>query len=219
MIGRIALAKCLVFIVVGMLCINSQIQISEATGALHAGDWIQYDVASTPILPGELTPTWIKLEFVSIDGALASVRTVIHLSDGNEINEIGPINIESGSNTGFTIPANTSVTDHIYIRGFGNISIADETTSVYTGVERLIVSAHYSNATHGLQIIWDKQTGLMLEQDITVEESTTFMKISDTNIWQTQSITATLYQLVILVVILGAGILVLVFLLRKRKRL
>jgi hypothetical protein len=217
MSGRISLAKCLAFIVLGALCIHSQIQISEATGAIHAGDWIQYDVAITPILTGEITPTWIKLEFVSIDSAIASVRTMIHLSDGNDINEIGPINIESGSNTGFIMPANTSVTDRIYIRGFGNISIADETTSVYTGVERLIVSAHYSNATHGVQIIWDKQTGLMLEQDITVEESTTFMTISDTNIWQTQSLTAILYQIVIIVVIVGVGILVLVFLLRKRK--
>lgn len=205
------------FIVLGALCINLQIQIIEATGALHAGDWIQYNVAITPVLTGEITPTWIKLEFTSIDSAIASVRTMIHLSDGNEINEIGSINIKSGSNTGFIIPANTSVADHIYIRGYGNISVTDETTAVYTGVDRLIVSTHYSNATHTLQFFWDKPTGLMLEQDITIEGSTTFMKISDTNIWHTQSLPAALYLILILVVIFAAGILILVLVLRKRK--
>lgn len=201
----------------GALCINLQIQIITATGAVHAGDWIQYDVVITPILTGEITPTWIKLEFTSIDGVIASVRTVIHLTDGNEINEIGSINIESGSNTGFIIPANTSVADHIFIRGYGNISVADETTSVYTGVDRLIVSTHYSNATHALQIFWDKQTGLMLEQDITIEGSTTFMKISDTKIWQTHSLPTALYPILVLIVIFSVGILILVLVLRKRK--
>jgi hypothetical protein len=180
------------------------------------GDWIQYEVTITPILTGEITPTLIKLEFMDIEDSIATVQTLLHLSDGKEITDIGPINLETGSNTGFIIPANTSVTDYIYIRGFGNLSITAETTSVYTGVDRSIVSAHYSNATHSLHIIWDKLTGMMLEQNITLSESTTSMKILDTNIWQTQSATALLFQIIIIIAIASIGLL-LVRHFRKRK--
>lgn len=198
------------------LSVTPQIEIIEAAGALQIGDWIQYEVSITPILTGEITPTLIKLDFINIEASIATVQTRIQLSDGNEITDVGPINIETGSNTGFIIPANTSVTDHVFIHGFGNLSIATETTSIYTGVDRLIVSAHYTNATHSLHIIWDKQTGMMLEQDITLYDSTTFMKILDTTIWQTQFSTALLYQIAIAIAIVSVGLL-LVRYFRKRK--
>jgi hypothetical protein len=198
------------------LSVTPQIEIIEAAGALQIGDWIQYEVSITPILTGEITPTLIKLDFTNIEESIATVQTRIQLSDGNEITDVGPINIETGSNTGFIIPANTSVTDHVFIHGFGNLSIAAETTSVYTGVDRLIVSAHYTNATHSLHIIWDKQTGMMLEQDITLYDSTTSMKILDTTIWQTQFSTALLYQIAIAIAIACVGLL-LVRYFRKRK--
>ena len=200
----------------GSLGVTPQIEIIEAVGAIQISDWIQYEVSITPILTGEITPTSIKLDFINIEASIATVQTRIQLSDGNEITDVGPINIETGSNTGFIIPANTSVTDQVFIHGFGNLSIAAETTSVYTGVDRLIVSAHYTNATHSLQIIWDKQTGMMLEQDITLYDSTTFMKILDTNIWQTQFSTALLYQIAIVIAIASVG-LFLVRYFRKRK--
>jgi hypothetical protein len=198
------------------LSVTPQIEIIEAAGALQIGDWIQYEVSITPILTGEITPTLIKLDFINIEASIATVQTRIQLSDGNKITDVGLINIETGSNTGFIIPANTSVTDHVFIHGFGNLSIATETTSIYTGVDRLIVSAHYTNATHSLHIIWDKQTGMMLEQDITLYDSTTFMKILDTTIWQTQFSTALLYQIAIVIAIVSVGLL-LVRYFRKRK--
>lgn len=57
---------------------------------------------------------------------------------------------------------------------------------------------------------------MMLEQDITLYESTTFMKILDTNIWQTHSSTALLYQIILLIAIASVGLL-LVHAFRKRK--
>ena len=122
--------------------INPQIQIIAASNSFSIGDWIQYEVSITPILPGESTPTLIRLEFIDIADSIATVQELIQLSDGSEITDVGPINVETGSNTGFIIPAHMNVTEHIYIRGFGNLSIATETTAVYTGVDRLIVSAH-----------------------------------------------------------------------------
>lgn len=216
MLKRSSVIFSVTLILLSSLSINPPLQITEAAGDFIIGDWIQYEVTITPILTGEITPILIKLEFIDIKATIATVRTLIQLSDGNEITDIGPINKETGSNTGFLIPGNTGVTDHVYIRGFGNLSITAETTSVYTGVDRLTVSAQYSNATHSLQIIWDKQTGMMLEQDITLYESTTFMKILDTNIWQTQSNTTLLYQIIIIIAIVSVG-LFLVRYYRKRK--
>ncbi|MCW4039727.1 MAG: hypothetical protein NWE83_03130 [Candidatus Bathyarchaeota archaeon] len=216
MSNRFSVMLCFALIMLSSLSVTPQIEIIEAAGALQIGDWIQYEVSITPILTGEITPTLIKLDFINIEASIATVQTRIQLSDGNKITDVGPINIETGSNTGFIIPANTSVTDHVFIHGFGNLSIATETTSIYTGVDRLIVSAHYTNATHSLHIIWDKQTGMMLEQDITLYDSTTFMKILDTTIWQTQFSTALLYQIAIVIAIASVGLL-LVRYFRKRK--
>jgi hypothetical protein len=216
MLKRCSVIVSFALIILSSLTINSQIQIIATSGRPDIGDWIQYEVSISPSLTGEITPTLITLEFIKIEDSIATVQTRIQLSDGSELTDVGPINIETGSNTGYIIPANTSVTDHIYIQGFGNLSIATETPSVYTGVDRLTVTAHYSNATYSLQIIWDKETGMMLEQDITFHESTTFMKILDTNIWQTQFTTALLSQIIIIIVIASIGIL-LVRYFRKRK--
>jgi hypothetical protein len=203
-------------IILSSVGINPQIQIIAASKRFTIGDWIQYEVSITPILTGEITPTLIRLEFIDIADSIATVQELIQLSDGSEISDVGPINVETGSNTGFIIPAQTNVTEHIYIRGYGNLSIATETTSVYTGVGRLIVSAHYTNATHSLHIIWDKQTGMMLEQDITFNQSTTLMKILDTNIWQTQSSTTLFFQIIIIIAMASGGILLLRYF-RKRQ--
>jgi hypothetical protein len=216
MLKRSSVIISITLILLSSLSINPQLQLSEAAGDFNIGDWIQYEVTITPILTGEITPILIKLEFIDLEATIATVRTLIQLSDGNEITDIGPINTETGSNTGFVIPRNTSAADHVYIRGFGNLSITAETTSVYTGVDRFTVSAQYSNATHSLHIIWDKQTGMMLEQDITLYESTTYMKILDTNIWQTQSNTTLFYQIIIIIGIVSVG-LFLVHYYRKRK--
>jgi hypothetical protein len=194
-------------IMLSFVGINPQIQIITASNRFTMGDWIQYEVSITPILTGEITPTLIRLEFIDLADSIATVQTMTQLSNGNEIADVGPINVETGSNTGFIIPAHMNVTEHIYIRGYGNLSIAAETTSVYTGVDRLTVSARYTNATHSLHIIWDKQTGIMLEQDITFNQSTTLMKILDTNIWQTQSGTTLLFQIIIVIAIVSGGIL------------
>jgi hypothetical protein len=57
---------------------------------------------------------------------------------------------------------------------------------------------------------------MMLEQDITLYESTTSMKILNTNIWQTYSTTASLFQIMIIIAIVSISIL-LVRYFQKRK--
>jgi len=100
MLKRSSVIISITLILLSSFSINSQIQIIEASGDLNIGDWIQYEVTITPILTGEITPTLIKLEFMDIEDSIATVQTLLHLSDGKEITDIGPINLETGSNTG-----------------------------------------------------------------------------------------------------------------------
>jgi len=50
------------------------------------------------------------------------------------------------------IPANLTVGDTIYITGYGNVTIANETTGTYAGASRTIVYASFSQ--YGIQLTY-----------------------------------------------------------------
>lgn len=212
------LAMCLALVFSGILCKSAKIQVIEASGTLEAGDWIKYQVTTNPVLKGEVTPTWIKFEFSSVEGTSATVQTTMHLSDGDEYGGKTTIDLLSGSNSGLIIPPNSKIADSICISGYGKISIEGETTSIYAGANRATVFARYSNSTDSATYFWDKQVGIMLEQNVTQNESNTIWKIADTNIWQTQLDEYNLYQTISYLVIILAVVLALVIFLRLRRK-
>jgi hypothetical protein len=201
-----------------MLCQSTSIKVIEANSIIEAGSFVRYEVAITPILEGEVTPTGVNFEFITIDSTNATISSTIHFSDGGEWDSTTTFDIESGSSTGFIIPSNSKIGDSIPIDGYGNISIEGETTSIYTGVNRTTVFARYSNSTDSLLYFWDKPTGIMLLQNSTKFESTMFWKIIDTNIWQTQQNDYSPYQNIIYIVIMLVAILSLIIYLRIRKK-
>jgi hypothetical protein len=91
-----------------------------------------------------------------------------------------------GTFSGFVIPAESRVGDFAYLSGIeSNVMILDETMKIYGGARRTAIGTSFRSNNIQLTYYWDKQTGVMLEQNITQNESTTFLKIADTNIWQT----------------------------------
>jgi hypothetical protein len=190
----IALSMSLMLILLGVLSLDFEAQIVEAGNTIKAGDWIKYNVTTSPMLEGEEVPTWMKFEFTNIEGTNATVKATIHLSSGQEMQYNGNIDVVSGSETGLVIPSNSAIGDSVHIAGYKNITIEEEATLAYTGVNRTVVKATFSNSTDYYAGVWDKQTGIRLEDQVTKHDSstsvplttTTIFKISNTNIWQTR---------------------------------
>ena len=190
----LALATSLMLILMGIFSSPGQALIGEASGTIKAGDWITYDVTTTPIFEGEVFLTWMKFEFISVEGTNATLKATTRLSSGEEKEYGGIIDVVSGSDTGLVIPVNSTIGDSVQISGYENITIQSEEALTYTGVTRTAVKASFSNSTDRYTGSWDKQTGMRLEEQISRYDTstskpmtvTTIFKISDTNIWQTR---------------------------------
>jgi hypothetical protein len=219
MVRKTTLLICFALAFVWVLCNVATIQVIGVWGSFETGNWVKYEVTIAPLLEGEVVPTWIMYEFLTLDGTNASVRVTIHLSDGDEWDGLTNIDIVSGSHTGLIIPSHSKVGDSVHISDYGSLSIEGVDTSTYTGVTRTVVFASYSNSTTTLNYYWDEQTGIMLEQNITKDDITTNWKIMDTNIWQTRLNVHSPYQNILYIGMILAVIPPSIFFLRRRKKL
>jgi hypothetical protein len=193
---------------------------------VKAGDWIKctYTISGWP--SGTAYPEWLKVEFLSVEGTNATVRVTMHMSDGTEQNATMPVDVVAGGGafqglSGFVIPANCTTGDSIYMSGYGNVTIAGETTSSYAGATRTVVYASFSQYGTELTYYWDKLTGVMVEASVVSGGVTGTAKATETNMWQAQltgfPIDSTLlYALVIAVVAIIAAVLFLVI--RRKKK-
>jgi len=154
---------------------------SEAQVGVKAGDWIKYDYAFTGAPPaGTSLPTWMKVDFLSVEGTNATIRLMMHMSDGTEQDQTMTVSIGDI----YFIPANCTAGDFIYING--NITIAGETTRAYAGARRMVVYASFPEyGTERFTYYWDKQTGVMVEISATSAGRLWWnLKATETNMWQ-----------------------------------
>jgi len=156
---------------------------------VKTGDWIKVDYTITGAPSGTPLPQWLKVEFLSVEGTNATVRVTMHMSDGTEQNATAPVDIVGGGGeafglSGFVIPANLTVGDVVYMSGYGNVTIAGETTGSYAGASRTVVYAGFSQYGTQLTYYWDKQTGVMVEASTTSGTMTATGKATETSIWQ-----------------------------------
>ena len=163
------------------VAVSSGVQVGVKTG-----DWIKYDCTVSGAPSGTSLPTWMKVEFLSVEGTNVTVRVTEHMSDGTEQNETMAVDVVAGGGTfnafsGFVIPANLATGDFIYIGGYGNITIAGEATKTYAGARRTVLYATFSQA-HG-RYYWDKQTGVMVEASVSSGGITVTAKATETNMW------------------------------------
>jgi len=189
---------------------------------VKAGDWIKVDYTVTGAPLGTTLPLWLKVEFLSIEGTNVTVRVTMHMSDGTEQNATAPVDIVGGGGeafglSGFVIPANLTVGDVVYMSGYGNVTIAGETTGSYAGASRTVVFASFSQYGTQLTYYWDKQTGVMVEASTTSGTMTGTGKATETNIWEPAPgfpIDPILLYIVIAVVIVAVA----VFLVMRRRK-
>lgn len=177
-----------------MLSTSLGLQVIEANETIQIGNFVKYDVTITPTLEDEITPTWIRFEFIHLEGENATISAMMRLSDGTDWESVTNINMVSGSSTGLLIPPDVKIGDGFHIEGYGNVSIVGEQILHYTGINRTAVFTRYLNATDSISLYWDKRTGIMLEQNSTKNESTLRWNLVDTNLWQTQGTDNSLLQ-------------------------
>ena len=164
---------------------------------IKAGDWIKVEYRITGWPAGEPYPEWLKLEFLSVGGTSATVRVTMRMSDGTEQSDTVPVDFAAGGSeafglSGFVISANLTTGDSVYMIGYGDVAIADETTRTCAGARRTVVYASLSQSGVQLTYYWDKLTGVMVEVSITYANITGTItataKVTETNMWEATTI-------------------------------
>jgi parallel beta-helix repeat protein len=160
----------------------------EVQVGVKTGDWIKIEYTITGWPAGTPYPLWLKVEFLSVEGTSATVRVTMRMSNGTEQNATVPVDVVAGGQafglSGFVIPANLTSGDIIFMSGYGNVTIAGETTRTYAGASRTVVYASFSQYGTQLTYYWDKQTGVMVEASTTSGTMTGTGKATETNIWE-----------------------------------
>jgi hypothetical protein len=184
---------------------SSILAFSEGRIGVKSGDWIMLNytfvnapnATSSPSNVSFPFPTWMKVEILGVNATQVSVdvRMTTHMSDGTEKNQNGTLDLTAGTQTGLAlsgliVPANLAVGDSTYLTGYGNVTITNETTRTYVGASRSNVLANFSyqsaQVTQQLIFYWDKQTGVIVEADITSVSADATLKPVETNMWQPQ---------------------------------
>jgi parallel beta-helix repeat protein len=185
----------LTLLLTSMWTLAFNIQPVKAGGmvGVKAGDWIKctYTISGWP--SGTPYPEWLKVEFLSVEGTNATIRVTMRMSDGTEQSDTMTLDVAAGGGTfqglsGFVIPANCTTGDSIYMTGYGNVTIAGETTGTYAGASRTVVYASFSQYGTQLTYYWDKQTGVMVEASVVSGSVTATAKATETNMWQAETI-------------------------------
>jgi hypothetical protein len=156
---------------------------------IKAGDWIKLEYSFAGWPAGQTYPEWLKLEFISIEGTIVTVRFTQRVSDGTEQSDTAPVdivsNIEVPLLAGVVIPTNRTTGDTVYIAEYGNVTIEDEATKTYAGANRTVVYASFWPSEAQVDYYWDKLTGVMLEVSSTSPEYSAILKATETNMWET----------------------------------
>lgn len=154
---------------------------------IKAGDWIKLTYNTTGWPAGQPYPEWLKLEFLSLNGTIADVRATVHISDGSEQSDSGPVDVASGSQVpglaGILISSNRTTGDSVYIIGHGNVAIEGEATRSYAETNRMVVYAGFSQNETQVTYYWDKLTGVMVQISSSSPGISGTVKATETNMW------------------------------------
>lgn len=185
---------------------------------IKAGDWIKVGYTFTGWPADQPYPEWLKLEFLSVEGTIATVRATLHMSDGNEPSNTAPVDVVSGSEvpgiSGGVISANLTAGDSVCITGYGNVTIEGEATRTYAGASRTVVYASFSPDTVQFTYYWDKLTGVVVEASGTYPDFTATAKATETNMWEATTFRMPWWPWIIVAVV-AVGLVI--FFVRRRR--
>lgn len=173
---------------VKLLCLDvDSVTAGEYEIGVKLGDWIEYEINWT-FPPPWAYPVRIRREILSVEGTIITVTITQEMSNGTVTKETreGDVAKGTGASAMIFIPANLGVGDWVHIEGFDDVSITDEYTRVYLGIERTVLYANFSSKGFDVLIFWDREKGTALE----IHSSSTYtstVKVIETNLWSSES--------------------------------
>jgi parallel beta-helix repeat protein len=196
----------------------------EVEVGVRAGDWIRLDYRISNAPYGISLPSWIMVEFLSVEGTNATVRMTMHMTDGSEEEATAPVDVVSGGEvlglSGFVIPVDTCPGDMVCVSGYEDVWITGETTRKYAGASRIVVYASVYGFGFEGDYYWDKQTGVLLEVDGISSGISVVALAVETNMWNPESsdILSNPTALFALAMAICAVVAVVAFIVRRRRK-
>jgi hypothetical protein len=173
-----------------MICLAVLVSINflavasaEIVVGVKPGDWVEYNVTITGVVPEQHDVTWCKIEVTAVEEKNVYVDITSRYSDGREETVSSTLKLETGQiGDCFIIPANLNVGD-VFESPEGTLTISGVEEKTCAGATRSVVYANNSQTIFH----WDKSTGFLLEANSSYPDFTMITKAEKTNIWQTQA--------------------------------
>jgi hypothetical protein len=150
---------------------------------VHVGDWINYSVNETGIVSSPEVFTYS--EVTKIFGPNVTMTNIHYYEDKTTSIDNQTVDV-SKQFSGIT-SANLNVGDSraIYTGENVPLTVSQILTRTYNGVSREVVYFNYNNATYteSLQIYFDRQTGFMLESNMSMLGISIQAILNSTNLW------------------------------------
>jgi hypothetical protein len=198
-------------VIVGVLGVDYNVGIK-------AGDWVKYGVTSTGNPPDtySFNLTWMKIEFVSVNGTSVTYLGTLHLQNGTETNGTATIDLAS-TNPAPLIPANSKVGDTIY-SGASSTVITGETTRSYAGASRTVLNASVLEYGGNTTYYFDKQTGVAVEVYAVYTDYTLNLVVTETNLWDGRLLGLDWWAWVVIIVVVAVVVVAAAAALMLRRR-
>jgi len=171
--------------------------LASLTFGGKSGDWIEYEVQDElQIASGLPSNQFVRMEFLSVEGANVTVNATLYTSSFTLMNETKTIDLTSQDAQDdimldpwfnarvYFIPAGLNTNDTVYLgQEFGNQTIFGETTKSYAGADRTVIFANFTLQGNNYILYWDKQSGVLTEGMKYLGAGYTDVLVSETNIW------------------------------------
>jgi hypothetical protein len=170
----------LVFLVSLLFCLN--LVYGEISVGVREGDWIEYTVSTSGLVPEEFKVAWAKMEIIKITPQEIHADVATISNEGVKSSLIMIFNLEQGKvGAWFIIPAGLNPGEFFYDKSMGcNIIIEGEEELFCAGATRTINNASTSERLKR----WDKATGIFVECIDVFETYSINATAIKTNMWR-----------------------------------
>jgi len=201
-----------------VFCVSCDAVLSEVSVAVRDGDWIEYNVTTTGNPPEEHNVTWARMEILHVNGSEIRINSTSQARNGTVSSLIMTLNVEKGQiGAWWIIPANLDPGAMFYDAFLDvNVTIFGEQKLEYAGAVRDITNT----TVPGRVKRWDKATGVFVLSDDELPDYSIKVSAYRTNIWSPQipgSDSTTYYVTAFVVTLAVVGIVLLIFMRRRKK--
>ncbi len=194
-----------------------QAQTKPSVG-LKAGDWIEFNSATTGNLPVGHDVMWFRMEIINTTGTQILVNIVAESNNGTYTSSIRTIDFNTGDTQAWIIiPANLSPGDSFYDNlSNSTITIQGEKTETIDGTSRTVTYVHTPQRNKE----WDKATGIFVQTIDNYPDYTVTANTIATNMWEPQIIglnPTVFYSVMTIIIILVSAAILVIISFRKKK--